>query len=108
MSPRRSSRSATVLVAVAMAGSPWNRSGRPLLAFEQRVIRGDLVEVTEGGEVEAGAVEQLGGGVGQHGDDADVDDLRGLLAHDVDAQELHVVAAEDQLEEAGLIADDLA
>ena len=40
--------------------------------------------------------------------DADVHELGGLLADDVHAQELHVVAAEDQLEEAGLVADDLA
>ena len=60
------------------------------------------------GKLKQRAVEQLGGGVGEHGDDADVHDLGGLLADDVDAQELHVLAAEEQLEEPGLVADDLA
>jgi hypothetical protein len=37
-----------------------------------------------------------------------VHQLGGLLAHDVNPKEPHVAAAEDQLQEACLVADDLA
>ena len=44
-------------------------------ALDHGIIGGDLVQVAQCGEVETGAVKQLGGTVGQHGHHTDVDHL---------------------------------
>ena len=60
-------------------------SSGPYSEFDHGIIGSDLVQVTECGEVETGAVEQRGGTVGQHGDHPDVHHLRSQLADYVHA-----------------------
>ncbi len=67
-----------------------------------------LVEHAQGGHVEAGFHENFRGEFVQDGEQADVDDLGGLFADDVDTDELHVFAPEEQFEEAFRVADDAA
>ena len=78
------------------------------VAFQQGVQGRELVEVAQRGVVEAGVEEEVRTAAGSERDQADMDDLGRLFADDVDAQELHVVALEDQFQEARLVADDLA
>jgi len=65
-----------------------------------------FIKDAEGGQVEAGVDEEIGGGVAHHGHEADVDDVGGEFAHDMDAEEFVIVATKEEFEKAVLIAND--
>ena len=58
-----------------------------------------FVEHPERRDIEAGLDEELGGRAGQHRHQADVDDLGGVVADDVDAEEFLVVLAEEEFQD---------
>ncbi len=67
-----------------------------------------FVERAEGRDVEAGLAKAEDGGSVLHGDKTDVDQLRGLLTDDVNADELQRVPANDELQKAVAVANQLA
>ena len=76
--------------------------------LNHRVVGGVLVEVAQRWIVEAGAVEQLRGGVDHHGDEPDVDHLGRLFTHHVHTQQAQIVPVEKQFQESRLVANDVA
>lgn len=75
---------------------------------ENRFQGGEFIQCVECGLVEACLVENLGRGAGEHCHQTYVDDLGGLLAYDMHPQQLHIVAAEQEFQESGCVADDPA
>src|SRR5262249_48609027 len=71
------------------------------------VVRPVLVQLGERRIVVAGVDEELGAGPAQQRGEPDVHQLRRLLADDVHPEQLHVLAPEDELQEAAAITDDL-
>ena len=73
----------------------------------QPVQRRDLVRLGEGGEVEDVVDEVVDGAAEGHDGLADVDQLRGAGADGVDAEDVVGVLVDEQLEHAGVVAEQL-
>lgn len=79
-----------------------------LLPALHGIVRRVLVQLGEAREVEAGVDERLEVCLRLDRQQADVDQLNRLLADHVGADQLHVVGAVDELQKAGVVADDAA
>ena len=86
---------------------PGRYAGRRIEPLDHGVVGGVFVKVTQRRVVEAGPVENFRVRPGQQRHEADVNQLRGLLADYVDAEQPQIVAAEDQFQKTGFVADDL-
>ena len=78
------------------------------LVAAEGVVGRVFIHFGEGGVVVAGVDEDGGGLAEQEGGEADVDEVGGLFAEHMDAEESHVVGVEEEFEEALLVADDEA
>src|SRR6266513_3913477 len=78
------------------------------VAFQHRRISRVLIEIAQCWIIETGAVEQVGAGLGHHRDQTEMNKFRRLFANDMDAEQSHVVLAEDQFQQTAFIADNLA
>src|SRR2546422_10010132 len=85
-----------------------SHSGWRSAAPAQGVVGRVLVGLREGRIVVAGLDEEIGARSCQKGGQADVDQLRCLLADHVDAEKAHVLATEQKLQQPAAVSDDLA
>ncbi|HEY6599789.1 MAG TPA: hypothetical protein VIZ30_10765, partial [Pseudomonadales bacterium] len=60
------------------------------MTLQHRIVRRELVEITEGWIVETRPVEEIGIGALKHRDQTDVYHVRRMLAHYVHAKQSHV------------------
>ena len=100
----------TLLRRAVLAASALPKSREVLISVtaQQRVVGGVLVQITQRWVVEARAIEEVSGGLREHRDQSDVHDFCGLFTQDVNAQQAHIFAAKQQLQETGFVSHDAA